>query len=83
MEDCNEFNLFSDKFARIFFIFPSICPNFHGFPIFSIFFFGGGTVAPCPLSRTPMNIIILAKTPQGGGSLFVFKSMVIIVANTI
>jgi hypothetical protein len=26
-----EFNLFSDKSARIFLIFPSICPNFHGF----------------------------------------------------
>jgi hypothetical protein len=29
-----EFNLFSDKSARIFLIFPSICPNFHGFPKF-------------------------------------------------
>jgi hypothetical protein len=38
-------------------------------------------VAPCPLSRTPMSIIILAETQ--GGSLFVFKSVVIIVANTI
>ena len=27
-----EFNLFSDKSARIFLIFPCICPNFHGFP---------------------------------------------------
>jgi hypothetical protein len=27
-----EFNLFSDKSARIFLIFPSICPNFDGFP---------------------------------------------------
>jgi hypothetical protein len=29
-----EFNLISDKSARIFLIFPSICPNFHGFPKF-------------------------------------------------
>ena len=36
-----EFNLFSDKSVRIFFIFPSICPNFHGFPKF-----GGGQPPP-------------------------------------
>jgi hypothetical protein len=33
-----EFNLFSDKSARIFLIFPTVCPNFHGFPKFG----GGG-----------------------------------------
>ena len=27
-----EFNLFSDNSARIFLIFPIICPKFHGFP---------------------------------------------------
>jgi hypothetical protein len=38
-----EFNgLFSDKSARIFLIFSSICPNFHGF---QNFFLGGGS---CP-----------------------------------
>jgi hypothetical protein len=26
-----EFSIFSDKFARMFLIFPSTCPNFHGF----------------------------------------------------
>ena len=48
-----EFNIFCDKSARIFLIFPSICPNFHGFPKK----FGGGAVAPTapPLSRTPMR----------------------------
>ena len=35
-----EFNLFSDKSARIFLILSSICPNFHGFPKF------WGAVAP-------------------------------------
>jgi hypothetical protein len=25
-------NIFSDKSARIFLIFSSLCPNFHGFP---------------------------------------------------
>ena len=43
-----EFNLFSDKSARMFLIFPSICPNFHGFPKL-----GGGQLPP-PLPRTPM-----------------------------
>jgi hypothetical protein len=38
-----EFNLFSDKSAWIFLIFPSICLNFHGFPKF-----GGGQFPPCP-----------------------------------
>ena len=47
-----EFNLWSDKSARIFLIFPSICPNFHGFPKF----FGGQLPSPWPLSRTPMHI---------------------------
>ena len=42
-----DFNIFSDKSARMFLIFPSVCPNFHGFPK------SGGAVAP-PLSRTPM-----------------------------
>ena len=37
-----EFNLFSDKSARIFLIFSSISPNFYGFPKF------GGTVPPPP-----------------------------------
>ena len=45
-----EFNLISDKSARIFLIFPSICPNFHGFPKF----WGASCPPPCPLSRTPM-----------------------------
>jgi hypothetical protein len=39
-----EFNLFSDKSARIFLIFSSICPNFHGFPQL-----GGGEQLPPPL----------------------------------
>ena len=47
-----EFNLFSDKSARIFLIFSSICPNFHGFPKF----LGAVAPPPCPLSRTPMII---------------------------
>jgi hypothetical protein len=38
-----EFNLFSDKSARIFLIFPSICLNFRGFPKL-----GGGAVPPDP-----------------------------------
>ena len=42
-----EFNLFCDKSARIFLIFPSICPNFHGFPKFW---------GAAPLSRTPMGV---------------------------
>ena len=45
-----EFNLFSDKSARIFLIFPSICPNFHGFPKFE-----GSSCPPVTLSRTPMH----------------------------
>jgi hypothetical protein len=39
-----EFNLFSDKSDRIFLIFPSICPNFHGF-----LKLGGGGSCPPPL----------------------------------
>jgi hypothetical protein len=45
-----ELNLFSDKSARIFLIFPSICPNFHGFPNWG----GGQLPPPAPLSRTPI-----------------------------
>jgi hypothetical protein len=48
-----EFNLFSDKSARILLIFPSICPNLHGF---QKKIFGGGQLPPPPLSRTPMEI---------------------------
>jgi hypothetical protein len=40
-----EFNLFADKSAGIFLNFPSICPNFHGFPKN----LGGGQLPPaCP-----------------------------------
>jgi hypothetical protein len=28
-----DFNIFSDKSARMFLIFPSVCPNFHGFTV--------------------------------------------------
>ena len=41
-----EFNLFSDKSTRIFLIFPSICPNFHGF--INLFFWEVGHLPPCP-----------------------------------
>ena len=44
-----DFNLFSDKSALIFLIFPSICPNFYGFPNF-----WGAVASLPPLSRTPM-----------------------------
>jgi hypothetical protein len=47
-----EFNLFADKSARIFLNFPSICPNFHGFP--KIF---GGAVAP----RLPPCLVRLCR----------------------
>jgi hypothetical protein len=40
-------NVFCDIFAHIFFIFPSICPNFHGFR--NLFFWGGGAVALPPV----------------------------------
>jgi hypothetical protein len=39
-----EFNLFSDKSARIFLIFPSICLNFRGFPKK---FLGGKLLTAC------------------------------------
>ena len=48
-------NIFSDKSARIFLIFSSLCPNFHGFPKLGAG--GGGQLpTPAPLSRTPMGL---------------------------
>jgi hypothetical protein len=49
-----EFNLFSDKSAQIFLIFPSICPNFHSFQKK----IGGGAVA-LPVSYTYGYIITI------------------------
>ena len=49
-----EFHLFCDKSARIFLIFPSICPNFHGFLKCGQ---GGGICPSCSLSRTPMVVL--------------------------
>jgi hypothetical protein len=40
----SKFNLFSDKSARIYLIFPSIFPNLHGFSKFG----GGGSCPPLP-----------------------------------
>jgi hypothetical protein len=47
-----EFNLFSDKSAQIFLIFPQHLPEF---PWFSKLGGGGGGGGSCPLSRTPMS----------------------------
>ena len=49
-----EFNLFSDKSARIFLIFPSICPSFHVFQNWE----GDSCPPPAPLSRTPTVMVV-------------------------
>jgi hypothetical protein len=48
-----DFNIFSDKSARIFLISPSVCPNFHGFPKFS----GAGSCPPPPVSYAYVNTV--------------------------
>ena len=52
-----EFNLFSDESARIFLIFLSICPNFHGLSKI----WGGGVAPLALMSRTPMFRAMFAK----------------------
>ena len=47
-----EFNLFSDKSARI--LLPSICPNFHGFPNFFLGW-GKGAGVSCPPLLITLN----------------------------